>query len=219
MTLGIIHQSLWGSHAWGHDSPTSDRDVFTVYQTPTTEILRHPSNERGRSIRNNDVEHQRDQMLHEVGHVVAMLMNGPNTNYVWGIMSPAVEKSTREMESLQRILRDYPAKGIFHSAMGLADGNFKDILMRKKGWDSQKKRRFIVRSLRFAKRVIEDGVYDFRVVGKEDDWTLDEIGLEFAALKKAHDESPMRMKIPSDLLLDWLRDVRLKNLRDEGWSK
>lgn len=216
----LLHSSLWGSHAWGLERPTSDLDIFTAYMTPTKTILREPSNERGRSIRDNQVAAGKDEIKHEIGHVIQMLRGpprapGPNINYVVGVMSPAVRHTTSEFAVLQNILRRYPAKGVFHSAMGLADSNYKDILTYKAGWDTPKKRCLVMRTLLFAQRIIEDGVYDFGVVKPGDDFTVPEIGEQFGKLRKTFDESPMRERLPDDMLLDWLQDVRMRNLKEE----
>lgn len=217
----ILYQSLWGSHAWRHNAPDADHDVFTIYQTSTRDILRRPSNERGRSIRNNDEPALKDEIKHEIGHVIQMLRGssaspGPNVNYIVGLMSPhAILKTTPEAEALKKIVRDYPAKGVKHSAVGLADNNWKDMLNHRPGWVTHKKRRLIMRVLKLARGLIERGVYDFDQVKVDDDFDYVQIGEEFDAVRRAYEGSTMREVIPDDLLLDWLEKTRLDDLRME----
>ncbi len=208
MALDVILKTRCGSHAWGMERPDSDIDYFTVYRTPTRDILRSPSGERGHSIRNKQDEY--DDMKHEVGFIAHMVTSG-NINFVTGVMSPATEISTPEMTALRNILTKYPCKGIYHSCMGLSKSNFhKYILMRLE--DTPKKRALIMRTLRFAIRAIEDGVYDFRVVKLGDTFTVEEMGDTFLKLKKAYEASTLRETYPKDLIQDWLLDVRLKDL-------
>lgn len=212
--LDVIHKSLWGSHAWGLDHAESDKDYFTLYVADPRELLGLSKGRHGASIRNKQDTHKTDEMKHDVGHVAAML-HKMNVNYIIGVMSPAVEYTTPEAKRLQDILRKYPGRDIYHSAMGLADGNFKKyILMRQE--DTPKKRRLIMRNLLFARRVIEDGVYDFGVVKADDEFTIEQMGDAFLALKKAYEASTMRREAPHDLLDQWLYDVRVKRLKEKG---
>lgn len=212
--LDVIHKSLWGSHAWGLDHPGSDMDYFTVYVDDPRKLLGLSKGRHGASIRNKQETHKTDEMKHDIGHVAAMLRN-MNVNYVIGVMSPAVEYTTPEMKRLQDILRRFPCRDIYKSAMGLADGNFKKyILMREE--DTPKKRRLIMRNLLFARRVIEDGVFDFKVVKPDDEFTIEQMGDAFRDLKKAYEASEMRREVPHDMLDRWVFDIRMDRLRKAG---
>ena len=83
----ILFETVVGSHAWNMNKPTSDIDIFQIYQVPTKDILSGILRQNSHFTKGED----KDESRHEIGVVIEQLLKG-NFNFVVGICSPIVNE-------------------------------------------------------------------------------------------------------------------------------
>jgi len=153
-----VFKTVVGSHMWGMNHKDSDIDYFICYSVPTRDILSGVAN-----IKSSHTKHGiADYAKHEVGIVVNQLLKG-NVNFLWGVMSPVVEKSSKWHRELKRIVKKNVSKNCYNSIYGLAVHNYKKYI--ESGRDvSEKRCNIIARTIEFGINLLSSRKIVFRPV-------------------------------------------------------
>jgi predicted nucleotidyltransferase len=106
----IIAETNVGSHLWKMQHKDSDIDLFQIYVEPTKNILNGTA-KKASYFKQKD---NHDYAIHEAEKVVAMLLQG-NINFVVGVCSPLINKTTVEFDVLREITMNNLSKNCFHS--------------------------------------------------------------------------------------------------------
>lgn len=194
-----LFRTVVGSHMWDMQRPESDVDYFSVFAYSTNLFLMgyHPKLSFFEHTNKFDI-HQ-----HEIEKVISQLMSG-NINFIFGVMSPIIVKSSIYHKELRGILLKYPPKNAYNSIRGLAIHNYKIYI--EKGRDpSERRMNKILRVLQFGITMLRTGKYEFKpYYGGTPNKVLEMI----KALDKAYKESTLVEAIPEDILRDLLYKVR-----------
>lgn len=196
-----------GSHMWGVQHEGSDEDHFLCYLVPTKGIL---SGELVFPVRFSHFEHgeMRDTSAHEAQSVVEQLIKG-NVNFLWGVMSPIVVKTSDWHEELKEIVRRNLAKNCYDSIHGLAVHNYKKYI--ESGKDASEKRcNTIARTINFGILILTRGEFKFVAVTRA---TPDIIVKGIEVLDEAHNASELPEKPNEAEYREWLFKLRLADLR------
>lgn len=126
----------------------SDIDSFQIYIVPTRLILDGSAKTKSKCTTSPD----KDTASHEVGHVVNELLTG-NINFVIGVLSNKVTKTTPDFNELRKITRKNLSKATTKSILGMAVSNYQKYIITEKD-DSLKKRRSIMRTLKFGQNLL-----------------------------------------------------------------
>lgn len=159
----ILWRTIWGSHIWGMDNPTSDLDCCVVYKVAPSLLARavdtpalfdpHRVGWHGRTPTGD--EHQ-----YELGRAVSLLMGGSMTMLL-GVISPIVlEAHGTALAELRKLLEEAPSKAFFSSVLrDLADS---ERLMERARDERMylKHLRIACRNLRFAITLFTHGRYE-----------------------------------------------------------
>ena len=219
MTNQIIAKTIVGSHVWKMNHKDSDTDYFIIYKIPTHKILDGSINPRSQcKIINDD-----DITLHEVGHVVNMLLKG-NINFIIGVLSPLVIEQTKSFKELQQLTRQHLSKNIYHSIHGLATSNYKKFIESGKD-NTEKKRNTIARTLNFGISILEGSGPDF---APATNWSEKEIEILIESFTITYNNSKLPEKPPEKPFRNWLLKTRIEtdpisqlwdNKEDECWDE
>lgn len=204
--MKIIFETMVGSHMWGMQHGGSDEDHFLCYLAPTREIL---SGELVYPVRFSHFEHgeMRDTSAHEAQSVVGQLIKG-NVNFLWGVMSPVVVKTSKWHDELREIAGRNLAKNCYHSIHGLAVHNYRKYI--ESGKDTSEKRcNTIVRSIHFGIRILVEGRIGFAPVSMV---FPEQVKTAMSALEQAYQESKLPERPNEKEFRDWLFRLRVSDL-------
>jgi len=198
-----------GSHLWRMNHENSDIDLGMIYVTSTSEYLRGTAFKDSKQYK----EGEEDWTVHEVGKVVEMLIKG-NVNYVWILTSPKVEYGTKSFEELKKIYLNNISANIYHSIMGLSKQNYLKYLVGGNFADGEsfqkvdKKRKIIVRTIKFGINILEGNQPTYEPVTEE----LDNIkvGEYMEKLDEAYENTEVPEKPDEELYREFLENVRRK---------
>lgn len=211
--MNVIFETMVGSHMWGVQHEGSDEDRFVCYAAPTKDVLRYavPIGDvpTGRGFQFHG--DKTDTSIHEAGTVVNQLVRG-NVNFLWGVMSPIVVKTSPWHEELEEIVKRNVAKNCYNSIHGLAVHNYSKYVESKKD-QSEKRCNTIVRTINFGIHLLNWGEFNFIPTIKvkpQDVWDaikkLDEVYLN-SQLPERPNEAEYR---------EWLYRLRVDQLRGVG---
>lgn len=203
--MNILFVTKIGSHVWGMNTKKSDTDLFQVYVVPTKDILRGKANTKSKFIHGYNT----DLAVHEVGTVVEQLLKG-NLNFIIGVMSPLIVKTSKEHQELREIVSRNLAKNCYHSIRGMAMHNYKKYV--ESGKDRSEERcNKILRVLKFGVELLETGKIKFKSITSG---TPNAILGWLNALDGAYNSSSLPEKPNEEEYREWLLKVRLKYLGD-----
>lgn len=151
----IIGETIIGSHIWKMNHRYSDIDRFQVYVVPTRFILDGSAKTKSECI----ATPKEDTTSHEIGHVINYLLDG-NINFIIGVLSNKITKTTPEFEELRKITRNNLSKCTTDSVVGMAIRNYQKYIVTGKD-DTPKKRRTIMRTLKFGQNLLLNGEIEF----------------------------------------------------------
>jgi len=151
----IIGETVIGSHIWKMNHRYSDIDRFQIYIVTTRFILDGSAKTKSECI----ATPKEDTASHEVGHVINYLLDG-NINFIIGVLSDKITKTTPEFEELRKITRKNLSKSTTGSVVGMATRNYQKYIINGKD-DSPKKRRTIMRILKFGQNLLLNGEIKF----------------------------------------------------------
>ena len=194
----VLWESVVGSHLWGMNRPESDVDIFIGFVYPTEVFLRDYKPKLSYFIQENGV----DYSWHEIVVVVEQLMKC-NINFVIGVISDIVGKTSDVHEKLRNYVLDNPCKGVYHSIRGMAVHNYRkyvdsDIM-------TERKCNKILRVLQFGITLLESGRYEFKPYHNGDVGTIEK---KITELDEAYKNSDLPEKMNEEELRDMLYEVR-----------
>lgn len=212
MPIENLFTTRIGSHAWGMNHSESDIDLFRVHVVSTKDLLCGSADVKSRHLKLKSKDGTKiDCHVHEVGTLVYQLLKG-NVNFVLGVMSPWVEKSTGlvDLLSLKQITEENVGKSIYHSVRGLGVHNYDKYIVTEKD-TSPKKCNTILRTLEFAIRYLDTGKFKFEAVESGTPETVMEgiYRLDRAVMHSRLPASPRKGPFK-----EWLYGVRLSE-----WEK
>lgn len=203
----IISINNVGSHMWKMNHANSDNDLGLIYVAQTKELL------RGTAImcsKQTEIGND-DWTIHEVGKVVEMLIKG-NVNYVWIVTSPLIMFETKYSRKLKEIYESNMSANIYHSIRGLAKKNFKKYLVDGNLAEGEglakieKKRKIIVRTLKFGINVLNGNGLQYETITEELDNA--KVLKYMEELDKAYESTKLPEKPVEEPYRDFLEDVR-----------
>jgi predicted nucleotidyltransferase len=199
--MEIIGETNVGSHVWGMNHQNSDIDIFQVYIEPIRSVLDGTAKKKSYFVERgiNDIAQ------HEIEVVINQLLKG-NINFIVGVCSPIVNKSTLHFEMLKHITTMNLAKNCYHSINGMAVHNFKKY----KDEMTDKKYNQIIRILCFGINILQKKQTIFQAVtdGNEERY-LETLQL----LKDSYETSTLPEKPDEKIFRSFLLQVRLKQLQ------
>lgn len=145
-----------------------------------------------------------------MGVVISQLLKG-NVNYLWGVLSPIVIESSRELERLRDITRRGIAKNCSYSIRGLAYHNYHEHVEPYALPSDQltKKCNTIVRTLKFGIGILEGRGFQFEPVP---DMTPQNVVYHIERLEEAMVETSLPDTPPNeDEFREYLLGIRLNN--------
>jgi hypothetical protein len=161
----VLFASVWGSHMWGMETSTSDRDRCVVYQVDERTVLlgafetsllqRHLTGWRRRTP-------EGDEHWYEIGRVIRLLLQGSLT-MLYGVMSPLVDAqaSTAHAE-LRSLLMETPSRVFFRALLRDVRASEKRMDIARDNAYFEKHLRIACRNLRFGITLFSEGRYEFR---------------------------------------------------------
>lgn len=198
-----------GSHMWRMNHENSDIDLGIIYVTSTSEYLRGTAFTDSKQYK----EGIEDWTVHEIGKVVQMLLSG-NVNYVWILTSPKIEYGTKSFEELKQIYLNNISANIYHSIKGLSIKNYKKYLVNGNLAEGEglakleKKRKIIVRTLKFGINILEGGVPTYEPV--TEDLDNEKVQEYIAKLDEAYKNTKLPEKPKEEPYRAFLENVRRK---------
>lgn len=196
-----------GSHMWKMQHENSDVDLGMIYVTSTSELLKGIAFTDSKQYKIED----EDWTVHEVGKVVEMLIKG-NVNYVWIVTSPLNVLDTKYSIKLKEIYESNMSANIYHSIRGLAKKNFKKYLVNGNLAEGEglakieKKRKIIVRTLKFGINVLNGNGLQYETITEELDNA--KVLKYMEELDKAYENTKLQEKPVEEPYRDFLEDVR-----------
>ena len=150
--IKILHCIESGSRAWGFASPDSDYDVRFIYVRPREFYLKL---DKTRDV----IEWQLDDMLDingwDISKALSLLYKSNPTLFEWN-SSPIVYKTTKEWESISKIINKYfvAKSGLYHY-LSTAKSNYREYF---KGETVRLKKYFyVLRPLLACKWILAEG--------------------------------------------------------------
>jgi predicted nucleotidyltransferase len=128
-----LFTTIYGSHLWKMDTPTSDYDIAEIYIVPTNIILSgssYPKTLPQRKYESNDIKVEKTYW--EVGHLIDYLIKG-NQNAIWMTCSPLILKTCKHHKMLRKIVEQNLCKNAYHACRGMAESQLKDVYKRNLG--------------------------------------------------------------------------------------
>lgn len=201
--MEIISRTTIGSTMWKMNNSKSDVDHFEIYLGSTKNLLKGIPNNKSTWSISDKVDINR----HELGKVVDQLIKG-NVNFIWGVTSPIVNRSTLEFRELRNLTFNNISKSTYHSIRGLAKSNYKKYLEGIEN-PSRKKCNIIVRSLDFGINLLKYGKLVYKPVRKG---TPERILKKLDELDKAYEKSTLPEKPDENAYREFLFRVRTNYL-------
>ena len=204
-----LFSTLVGSHAWDMNHSQSDKDLFVCYAAPSSDFLIGMSHVKSHRSDINGV----DRTSTEIGKVINQLLKN-NINYLVYVLSPKTEFTTPAHIKLKNLTYANLHRECYRSIKGFAHDEFRDKVDKGER-DTQKVRRSILRTLIFGSVLLRSGTIEFTPVTW--DVEIDELDSAFDDLDRAYEHTvlPDRPLAP-DKMLNWLLDIRIENLRENG---
>lgn len=201
--MKIISETVVGSHTWKMDHKGSDIDIFQIYADPTKSILMGTAKRKSYFIQKDGVDIAR----HEVEKTVDMLLKG-NINFIVGVLSPIVNKTSIEFADLRKITKANIAKNCYNSIRGCAVHN--QMKYEKEGKMTEKKWNQVIRMLDFGIRVLEKNEVKFEPTKDG----FKEMYLEkLLHLQTSYNLSHLPEKPNPNPFRKWLLDLRLQEIK------
>ena len=204
--MRTVFETIVGSHMWKMQRKDSDRDHFVCYAAPTKKIL---SGELVYPVGFSSFAHEKgeDTSAHEAQTVVDQLIKG-NVNFLWGVMSPVVVKTSRWHKELKEIVKRNLAKNCYNSIHGLAVHNYKKYV--ESGRDMSEKRcNTIARSALFGAMLLRYGRVEFIPFFGADP---EDAKAMIASLDQAYKESELPGRPNEAEFRNWLYRLRIAQL-------
>ncbi len=197
--MNIIAETNVGSHVWKMNHKGSDIDLFQIYVEPTKDVLNGTAKKKSYFNQKNGI----DIALHEAEPTINQLMKG-NINFIVGVCSPLINKTSREFEILRNITLHNLSKNCFHSIHGMAVNNYEKFGRAEKL--TEKKWNQLVRVLDFGIRVLNgEGVRFDPVTGGCKEVYVQKLD----QLAEAFNTSKLPERPNIEVFRTWLYDVRL----------
>ena len=160
-----------GSHIWGLNTNTSDKDFFVIVQQDTTSIL------RGEGILPSKFVHDENKNIdihfHELEKVINQIIKG-NFNFSIGVLSPIYfQYNFIAAFQLRRIMKKNLSKRVFPSLFGLITHNYKKYILNNHK-KLRKKERQIKRYVYICKYYLRHGEFPFFKVNPDEIGNLEE---------------------------------------------
>ena len=191
------------------NNENSDEDIFECYIAPSSDFLIGKQHKRSQFTQTCNV----DQTSVEVGQVVNQILKN-NFNYVIAVLSPMVMIESEEYRKLKILTRLNLSKLCYHSIHGLATHNYNKYII-DKGGDTQKRRKTIMRTLRFGINLLENGRTEFNPV--TDYISDDDIISMIERLDQAYEYSNLPEKPEyQEVMYLWLLNLRIRELNNEN---
>ena len=196
-----------GSHLWKMNHKNSDIDLGLIYITSTSDYLRGIAFTDSKQYK----EGEEDWTVHEIGKVVEMLIKG-NVNYVWIVTSPIGLFDTEYSKELKEIYLNNISANIYHSIIGLAKSNYKKYLVNGNLAEGEglskldKKRKIIVRTLKFGINVLNGNGLQYETITEELDNA--KVVKYMEELDEAYENTELPEKPPEEPYRDFLENVR-----------
>ena len=158
----VLFKTIVGSHMWGQHRSDSDTDLFKCYVFDTKSFLLGNTHDGGHRSVNKEKDEETDSF--EIGHVIRQLLKG-NINFLWGVMSPKVQMTARDVEpslwDLRQIVLDNLSKATMYSIKGFVIHNLKHWfgLILEKIVSIEGKTFYIVKKKNLPKLIPEDKKY------------------------------------------------------------
>lgn len=160
----ILWRTIWGSHIWGMQTPTSDRDCCVVYKVSPRVLawsVNNPPLFAPHRVGWHGKTPTGDEHQYELRRAVMLLIGGSMTMLL-GVMSPLVlEQHHDALSQLRKLLEEAPSKNFLDAALGdLVDS--KRMMERARDEHTYLKHlRIACRNLRFAITLFTHGRYEF----------------------------------------------------------
>lgn len=197
--MNIIAETNVGSHVWQMNHKDSDIDTFRIYVEEIQNILNGTATQKSYFINGVD-----DIAIHEIEVVVNQILKG-NINFIVGVCSPIVDKTTKEFEILKNLTTNHLAKNCYHSIHGMAIHNFKKYEIEM----TEKRLNQIIRALFFGINILRHNKIVFQPVI---DGTIKKYHETMDILKECYEKSTLPEKPEEKPFRDFLLQLRLKQL-------
>lgn len=200
----ILWRTVWGSHLWGMQTPTSDRDCCVVYRV-SPRVLAWSVNNPARFAPHRVGWHGKtptgDEHQYELRRAVMLLIGGSVTMLL-GVMSPLVTEQHHDaLAQLRKLLEEAPSKAFLGATLrDLADSE----RMMERARDEHtylKHLRIACRNLRFAITLFNHGRYEFLPSAATDRAELEALHGE---LYQSHRASPLPARFDRRPFEDYL---------------
>jgi predicted nucleotidyltransferase len=212
MTDDYLFITEVGSRMWGMATPSSDYDLFHVFQQPSSEYLRTSTFEKTRGAKSYfENNHEIDAQYMEIGHLVNLLKKG-NVNAIWNVCSPIIHMDSEWLEKLQNITVNNLSKSSHASINGMAHSQLNDAIKRASVKDPLKSKATTMRTLQFGVTMLINHKIEFKP--PEDEVTNENIGKWFRLLDIAKEKSMLPDEVNSKPFEDFLYDIRMSEIFD-----
>ena len=201
-----------GSRMWGMATPSSDYDLFHVFQQPSSEYLRTSTFEKTRGAKSYfENNHEIDAQYMEIGHLVNLLKKG-NVNAIWNVCSPIVHKDSEWLSKLRGVVINNLSKSSYASINGMAHSQLNDAIKRASVKDPLKSKATTMRTLQFGVTMLMNHKIEFKP--PEDDVTNENIGKWFRYLDIAKEKSMLPDEVSVKPFEDFLYNIRMEEIFD-----
>ena len=212
MTDDYLFITEVGSRMWGMATPSSDYDLFHVFQQPSSEYLRTSTFEKTRGAKSYfENNHEIDAQYMEIGHLVNLLKKG-NVNAIWNVCSPIVHKDSECLSKLRGVVINNLSKSSYASINGMAHSQLNDAIKRASVKDPLKSKATTMRTLQFGVTMLMNHKIEFKP--PEDDVTNENIGKWFRYLDIAKEKSMLPDEVSVKPFEDFLYDIRMNEIFD-----
>jgi predicted nucleotidyltransferase len=212
MTDNYLFITEVGSRMWGMATPSSDYDLFHVFQQPSSEYLRGSTFEKTRAAKSYfENTKEIDAQYMEIGHLVNLLKKG-NVNAIWSVCSPIIHKDSEWLSKLRDIVTDNLSKSSYASINGMAHSQLNDAIKRASVKDPLKSKATTMRTLQFGVTMLMNHKIEFKP--PEDEITNENIGKWFRYLDLAKEKSMLPDEVDPKPFEDFLYDIRMSEIFD-----
>jgi predicted nucleotidyltransferase len=200
--MNIIAETNVGSHVWQMNHKDSDIDTFQIYTEELQNILNGTAKRKSYfTEKENGIT---DIAIHEIEIVINQLLKG-NINFIVGVCSPLILKTTKEFEILRNLTTNHLAKNCYHSINGLAVHNFKKY----ENELTEKKLNQIIRTLFFGINILKHNKIIFQ---PNTNGTTEKYFETLELLKESFENSSLPEEPEEKPFRDFLLNLRLKQL-------
>lgn len=197
--MEILSRTTVGSTMWKMNNSKSDKDYFDIYLGSTKDLLK--GLDIGKSTFTSSPNE--DVHIHELGKVINQLIKG-NINFIYGVTSPIINKSTLEFRELRRLAIKNISKNSYHSIRGFALGNWMDYIDGL-GDITNKKCKVVLRGLNFGINLLKHKKLVYKSVRIV---TPERIRKKFDELDIAYEKSTLPEKPDEYAYREFLYKVR-----------